>query len=302
MRITTPLNRRLRDTINVAIAQVTNANNAVQDFRKRLEADYEFPVIFGRLKSSSAAGGTVRSYWDQLTDVRCHTIDLVPGESWAWPHKAAHELMHICLECEAEAAGRRMTGGLSQPAQTRLLSLCDPSKKDDAQILQKISSYAHNVPVDLVVESRLQRELPAIAAAQFVTQHLFDSENRSQLPVLQSWDVSPNLRQTMEALVAVRSLFLDTYFPSPPQRCFDQFQDTATGNLAAQLFDEFKSRFDRGLQPGEHYELMDRFAEIIGLPGLHTWTPKTRFQLEAERESYFKSIAAPTAIEQIMDL
>jgi hypothetical protein len=72
---------------------------------------------------------------------------------------------------------------------------------------------------------------------------------------------------------------VDTCFPDPTHVNFERFRGKSAGDLAEQLFAEFKIRFDRGLQPGEHYELMDRHAEIIGLPGLHSWSPKPLFQL-----------------------
>jgi len=277
MRVTPTNNQRLRDSINVAIAQETNATQAVQYFRKQLEVEFGMPVVFEPLQSNASAGGTVRPYWDQRTDVRQHSISLKPCEKWARPHKVAHELMHIALECEADAAGKRLTCVTSPQTPARLLSLCDqPPKPDDAQLIKQLPSYARNISVDLVVEARLQRELPSIAAAQFARLHLFDSVSRSSL---QGWQVSPILRQALEALVAVRSLFVDTCFPNPTHVNFDRFRNTPAGDLAGKLFAEFKSRFDRGLQPCEHYELMDRHAEIIGLPGLHSWSPKPLFQL-----------------------
>ena len=277
MRITPTNNRRLRDTIKVARAQETNANQAVQDFRKRLEDRYGFPVVFERLGANASSGGTVRPYWDQHTDVRHHSIDLEHYDSWSRPHKLAHELMHIALECEAHAAGKRMTCGITPQNHTKLLALCDqPPKPIDVRLINLIASYARNTTVDLVVEARLQRELPAIAAAQFAGLHLFDSVSRS---TLQGWQVSPILRQALESLVAVRSLFVDTCFFDPSHVNFDRFRSTPAGDLAGQLFAEFKTRFDRGLQPGEHYELMNRHAEIIRLPGLHSWSPEPGFRM-----------------------
>jgi len=277
MRITPTNNRRLRDSINVAIAQETNATQAVQYFRKQLEVEFGMPVVFEPLQSNSDGGGIVRPYWDQRTDVPHHSICLKPCEKWAKPHKLAHELMHVALECEAHAAGKRLTCGMSPQTQTRLLSLCDqPPKRDDAQLIRQIACFAKNTTVDMAVETRLQRELPAIAAAQFVDVHLFDSVNRS---CLQGWQVSPILGQALEALVAVRSLFVDTCFPNPSHVNFERFRGTPAGDLAGQMFAELKTRFDRGLQPGEHYDLMNRHAEIIGLPDLHSWSPEPAFRL-----------------------
>ena len=129
MKVSPTHNRSLRDYINVAIAQETTASQAVQNFRKRLEADYGFPIVFERLGANASAGGTVRPYWDQRTDVRHHSIDLERYDKWARPHKLAHELMHIALECEAHAAGKRLTCCTSPQTPTRLLSLSQPAPR-----------------------------------------------------------------------------------------------------------------------------------------------------------------------------
>jgi hypothetical protein len=74
-------------------------------------------------------------------------------------------------------------------------------------------------------------------------------------------------------------LFVDTCFPNPSHVNFERFRGTPAGDLAGQMFAELKTRFDRGLQPGEHYDLMNRHAEIIGLPDLHSWSPEPAFRL-----------------------
>jgi hypothetical protein len=291
MKITPTYNRRLRDTIRLAIAQETNANNAMQAFRKQLEVKYGMPISFESIRTGSAAGGTVRPYWDQHTDVRHHSICLAPCEPWARPHKAAHELMHIALECEANAAGKRMACSMSPDTFGKLLSRCEPPHPNDTQLLNKVSSLAKNFSVDMVVEARLQRELTAVAAAQFANLHLYQSATRGDL---QSWNGSPNLLLALGALVAMRSLFVETYFPDPSQSHFAQFRGTPAGDLAEKLLAEFKTRFDRGLQPGEHYELMNRHAEIIGLPDLHSWSAKTKFEIKAEYDLALSEKAART--------
>jgi hypothetical protein len=199
--------------------------------------------------------------------------------------------MHITLECEASAAGKRRTGIRFPKTQAMVLSLCNkPPEQDDAQLVDRIASYAKNMSVDMVVDARLLQELPEVTPAQCANLHQFDSRTRNNL---HGWKLSPVLDQALKALAAVRSLFVDTYFPIPPHSSFAQFRGTPAGNLAEKLFAEFKYRFDRGLQPGEHYELADSHADILGLPGLHSWSPIPAFQLVKPAPS---PVAAPTSL------
>jgi len=268
----------IRDQEKLAIAQLPKAARIIQEYRQQLEKDYGFPIVFKQLETQSLAGGIVRPYWDQRREVRCHSIDLSPCDVWARPHKFSHELTHIALECEAQASGQRKSHDPLAPTMHRLLAACDPKRSDEEYLLRRLYSYSMNVPVDLVVESRLARDFPVLAPAQFVNLHRFEERNARGHKHSLIWNVSPETRLAYDALVATRARFVDELVPGP-FKYYERFRGTDAGSLADQLHAEFQTAFQRGMAPGDHYILVDRFAAIIGLPGIHGWRPEPVFEI-----------------------
>ena len=264
---------------NLAKSGLPQANAVVDGYRQRLQSDYGYPIEITRTDSRSGPGATSRSYWDQRTPLPHHWVEIAPCAPWLEPHKLAHELTHIALECEAHQAGRRKTHLLLEPTYRRLLSTIDPCLPDDESLLQKLFSLSLNVAVDLVVESRTKRDFPDLIPALFINLHKFEERNAREYPAIwQRTIASPELLQAMDALVAVRALFADSIAPSPLKH-FDRFRGTPAGDLAEQLHADFQSAFSRGMAPGDHYDLADRWAVLLGLPGLHDWDPRPAFEV-----------------------
>jgi hypothetical protein len=281
MKIASQSSKLLRDQEKLAIALRDAATKAVGEYRRRIERDHGLPIVMESLETETGAGGTVRPLWDQRTRVRCHSIDLAPCEPWARPHKLAHELIHIQLECAAFAAGVRRSHVMLTPTYQHFMAMCDPRRKDDPTLLRKIFNFSLNVPVDMIVELRLQREFPVLKPAQFVNLHRLVANSLDGHRLTRPWDVSPQFRQAFDSLVALRSRFVNQVAPAPGKQV-DPFDGTSAGRLAWELYDEFKTVADQWSAPGGHYAMVDRFAEIIGLPGLHDWVPEPIFEL-AER-------------------
>lgn len=278
MKIQTHSSRLIREKQKQAQALQTQAIADVQDYRQKLEKDFGIPIVMESLGDDTGAGGTVRPYWDQRTRVRCHSIALASCESWARPHKLGHELTHIALECEAFAAGRRRTSFQSKSTTERLLAMCDPAKTDDPWVLKKIVSYSRNVPVDMVVESRLKQRFSKLAPAQFVNVHSFEERIARDAHLNRPMDASPKFLLALDSMVAARALFVDRSFESPFKH-FDRFQNKPAGDLAQQLCDEFQGAFDHGMSPDDHYRLIDRFSEIVGFSDMHEWVAETAFEI-----------------------
>jgi hypothetical protein len=93
--------------------------------------------------------------------------------------------------------------------------------------------------------------------------------------------VSPRFREAFDSLVALRSRFVNQTAPAPDKEV-DPFDGTSAGRSARELYEEFQSAADQWSVPGGHYAMVNRFAEIIGLTGLHDWVPEPIFEL-AER-------------------
>jgi hypothetical protein len=90
-------------------------------------------------------------------------------------------------------------------------------------------------------------------------------------------DLPPDFTRAFRAFYGVSALFTDELFDGLT-RYFAPFQGTTGGELAQRLYEEFKSAFPT-LGPGDHYQLVNRFAEITGFPRLHDWDPRPAFEI-----------------------
>ena len=81
-------------------------------------------------------------------------------------------------------------------------------------------------------------------------------------------------RRFLRAYVGLRGvqlLFVDSLCPGATDHAA-QFRDRDGFELAGKLWQHWQSRA-RGLQPGDEYDLVDEFADLVGLQGGYTWLP-----------------------------
>ena len=266
-------NRLERQQENLAIANQEEAHRTVQAFRFDLEHRYGIPIVLEHMDNVDPAAGGVKSYWEQYTDRRCHSMDLPECVPWLQVHNFAFGLVHIRLECEAQAAGKRRTHWITCSQRDGLLAQCQAIEP----LAKLLFNLSYIIPSDMVVESIVRRDFPVLAPAQWV------NINR-QLKVnikdaLAPCHLPPNIGLALQALAGVSALFSDSLFPGTT-RHFAPFEQLAAGALATQLHEEFQTAFPN-LGPAGHYQLVDRFAEILGFPALHDWAPEAAWELMA---------------------
>ena len=242
------------------------AERQVKEYKLKLETGFGFPIVVNELGASRGAGGTVRPVWNQREKCGCHSIDLAHCEAWLRPARLAHELMHIDLECRADVAGVRKTNVGKQPLEEMLRQ---------GGLLQKLFSYSTNVPVDMLVDASLLRQFPILKPAMFVSAYRFQEKNLAR--DLSRESMPANFRAALEALRAASALFTDETYGNVTS-FFAPFRSTPTGKLAGQLYDAFLKAFPL-TKPDGHYELVDRFGQIIGFPNLHAWDVRPCWEL-----------------------
>ncbi len=242
------------------------AERQVKEYKLKLETGFGFPIVVNELGASQGAGGTVRPVWNQREKCGCHSIDLAHCEAWLKPARLAHELMHIDLECRADVAGVRKTNVGKQPLEEMLRQ---------GGLLQKLFSYSTNVPVDMLVDASLLRQFSILKPAMFVSACRFQEKNLAQ--DLSRDSMPANFRAALEALRAASALFTDETYGNVT-RFFAPFRNTPAGKLAGQLYDAFLKAFPL-TKPDGHYELVDRFGQIIGFPNLHAWDARPCWEL-----------------------
>lgn len=79
-------------------------------------------------------------------------------------------------------------------------------------------------------------------------------------------------------MLGSRALFADRLFGNTNH--FARYSDGPSRNLAERLYEVFASVQNFG--PGEHYQLVTRYAELAGLSGLHVLDPRPGWELPRE--------------------
>ncbi len=129
-----------------------------------------------------------------------------------------------------------------------------------------------NTPLDIWIETLLHREMPALRHAQFVSLHRLADEALAATdhPEIRKL-TPPKVLRALTALNGTAALFLDEVTHGATD-FWTHYQRLNGANLSPRLFALWKERRD-GLQPGDEYDLVDSFADILGLRGWYEWKP-----------------------------
>jgi len=122
------------------------------------------------------------------------------------------------------------------------------------------------------IETLLHREMPTLRPAQFLSLHRLASEAliATTLPEIRKL-TPPKVLRALTALNGTAALFLDD-FTHGATAFWSQYQRLDGANLSPRLFQLWKDRRD-SLQPGDEYDLVDAFADVLGLRSWYEWKP-----------------------------
>ena len=199
-------------------------------------------------------------------------------------HVAYHEIAHIRLEAEARQRGvNRWFATSDASREIARRSLASDIKKLERQghsgdaiakvlrvLLGGICGSLFNTPLDLLIESRLHREVPVLRPAQFVSLYRLALESLAATtdPEVRK-NTPPKILLASTALNGTAALFLDD-LSHGATAFWPRYQKLDGSNLSHPLFQLWQDRKD-SLQPGDEYNLVDEFAEILGLTGWYEW-------------------------------
>jgi hypothetical protein len=257
----------------------------VEEFRVAVAEHTGWPIRVVEDGSGDGPVAQVQLAWQHRRDH--HLIRLQPGyPAKLMPHLLAHAIMHVRLGYDAHPAGRYRVFSLSatdrgaalNTFENRLLRLADegfplPWLADcTGRLVANLFGTLYNCPLDLVVEKRLQEELPVLAPAQFLglTAPLIEEEERDDFQIVSA--LMP--RRFLRAYVGLREiqmLSVHSLCPGATDHAA-RFRSRDGFDLARKLWQHWQSRA-RALQTGGEYDLVDEFADIVGLQGTYTWLP-----------------------------
>ena len=269
----------------LAVDRHSHAFKAIQDYKAEMEKLSGYPVKFEETDFKDLLGATIQMAWKHGRSY--HLIKTRRGyDPELLEHLEAHELTHLKLESEARELGRnRFFATSAGSRETAIRSIGNDIRKLEKQgfsgesitdvtlsMVSGLTGYLFNCPLDMIIECYIWKALPDLQPAQFLSLRRMALEAAQTNTNSQVRQVTP--RKIMQASVALNgaySLFLDYLFGgastfSDVYRQFDNFA------LAQKLFNHWAQRADQ-LGPGDEYELVDDFADMLGLRSWYEWKP-----------------------------
>lgn len=260
--------------------------SAVRDYLAAISQRSGFPVKeeWGEFPENFAA--QTQMAWKKGRDH--HLIRLRRGyPEPAWHHILAHEATHIALEADARAVGRNRWFVTTAETRAKAIQLMAPEIKKLArqghaeerlaelvvQLHNGATAFVFNCAIDMVIEQRLRRELPALADAQLLS---LDKLAQEAIGVTSNQEIrklTPERIQSVnDTLNAATALFvrdlsdgaIDHVAAYKPFHCLQK---------AERLYATYRNAAARNIGPGEEYDLVDEFATQLGVRGWYVWRP-----------------------------
>ena len=277
------LYRKVQDSL--AEMQREQARRTAEEFRVAVEKHTGYPIRVVQEGSGDGPVAQVQLAWQHHRDH--HLIRCQPSyPTKLMPHLLAHEIMHIRLGYDAHQAERCRYFSLSaanrqaalQAFENRLERLAREGypvvwlADCTGRLIANLFGALYNYPLDLVVEQKLREKMPTLAPTQFLalTTPLLKEEEQDDYELISR--LMP--RRFLRALVALRGvqlLFVDSLCCGATDHAA-RFRHREGFNLARRLWQHWQTK-SQALQPGDEYDLVDEFADIVGLRGNYTWLP-----------------------------
>jgi Flp pilus assembly protein TadD len=202
------------------------------------------------------------------------------------PHLLAHEGMHIRLGHEALQAGRSRIFNITEAHQSAVLGAfesqlqrlqrkgykLEPLVDYIGLLLGSLFNALWNVPLDMAVETRILQKMPVLASQQFLALTTLKESQRTGFETQQLSRLMPaRYLRALVGLYGVHALFIDSLCPGASE-CAAKYRNGDGFDLAQKLWRHWQTKA-KALQPGDEYDLVDEFADILGLRGSYDWRP-----------------------------
>ena len=275
----------LAEENKLAEANLSDAFKALESFKAEIAELSGFPVIMRREAVPGQLSGVAQMAWKRGRDHHIIQVksSLPPPTA---QHIEAHELTHVWLEASARRRqNNRWFATSTTSRELAIRALAPEIKKLERQgypgdsitqvardLVAGLSGCLFNTPLDLLIESRLHREMPVLRPAQFVSLHRLAEEALAATvnPEIRNL-TPPKVLKPLTALNGTAALFLDD-LTSGATAFWPRYEKLDGADLSLRLFQLWQDRKD-SLQPGDEYDLVDEFAEILGLAGWYEWRP-----------------------------
>ena len=269
----------------LAETQGSDVFKTLETYKAEIAALSGYPVKVRTEAVPGQLSGVAQMAWKRGRDHHLVQVSdrLPPPDA---QHVEAHELTHIRLETLARSHSRnRWFTTTAASRELAIRSLAPDIKKLERRgysgdsitqvvldLVGGLSGSVFNTPLDMWIETLLHREMPALRHAQFVSLHRLAGEalaatTHSEIRKL----TPPKVLRASTALNGAAALFLDD-FTHGATDFWAQYQRLDGANVSPRLFQLWIDRRD-AFQPGDEYDLVDAFADLLGLRGWYEWKP-----------------------------
>ena len=278
--------RRMFGRVQVALADKHQAEQrqAVDALFDSVKEQTGCPVRVIEEHCDQAPVGLVEFAWQHRRDH--HRILVRPVyPQILQPHLWAHQAMYIRQGYEAWQAGRSRLFYLTEDQRLAVLGAFESRvhrlRREGYElewlrdrILVLVGSLfngLYSIPLGMVAETRILQEMPVLAPQQFLALTTSDYQGTGDGTQLLSRLMPARYLRALAGLYGVHALFMDSLCPGASD-CADKYRQWDGFELAQKLWQHWQAKI-RTLQPGDDYDLVDEFADILGLRGLYSWHP-----------------------------
>lgn len=253
----------------------------VRDRREELEEIGGVEIELVHDDSLSVSARTEIAWHDRR---RQHHVVRYKGANVAiTPHLLAHELEHILMEHQARENERNRffitdnrtmaeaRSALSSDIYKLRRSMPDEVVDDYIEnLLRGFADRLFNMPLDMIIETRLFEQLPQLRSSQFAS---LDKAFRDGVKGLEDPDTRRLTPRTVYnatmAMEAAYAMFIDHLWQGRTAYA-EAYERTRHHRSGKKLFEMWLEVKD-SLQSGDEYDLVDRVADALRVSGWYGW-------------------------------
>ncbi|VGO19827.1 tetratricopeptide repeat protein [Pontiella sulfatireligans] len=266
-----------------AIRNESDAFKCIQRYRTSLESLSGYPIRIQETDFSDNVGARIEMAWRHGREY--HLINTRRGfPKDLLSHLEAHELTHLKFESEARSIGKNLSFVTSQNTRGVAINsisneMSKLAKKGYSEqsisqavrgMIDGLCGFLYNCPVDMLIERHIHKEFNILHPAQYLSTSVLAAEAWISCSDPKIQILTP--RKIMRASLAMNgaySIFLDDLFQGATAFS-ENYKKTDAFEMAQKLYNHWQSRSD-SLTPGDEYELVDDWADMLKLKDWYEW-------------------------------
>jgi Flp pilus assembly protein TadD len=282
-----------------AVIHVQNiiANNRLPEtdaLVERLSTEGEsrsgYPVVIEEGHLDALIAARIKMAWKHDADHHLLTLRAGDFPKLLKNYHSVHELIHLFMESDARDQGTnkwfmttpetRANSATALKADLRRLEKKGYGGDEVAGMVNQLISGANlflfNCPIDMVIEQRIRKEYPELRESQFcgLASIAHNARKVSMDPKIRDF-VPPSLQRINDILNGAFALFVDDLLEGATSyaeayKKFPAFVD------AEKIYALWKHK-SANLTPGAEYDLVDSFAEFLGIRDWYDWKKDSGF-------------------------